>query len=72
MWGKEAGRIDLEELTDFSHVVIGRQVGASEVFVELLAVDRELPADLGDRAMKTAEVAKVCSKIFKLTGHCRW
>lgn len=70
MWGKETGRVDLEELADLTHVVVGRHIGAGEVFVELLAVDRELPADLRDRAMKTAKVAQVRTEIFELARHC--
>ncbi len=62
---EEMGCLDLEELADLPHVVIGRHVGAGEVFVELLAVDFELSADLGDGAVKAAEEAEVLLEILE-------
>lgn len=58
--------VEPEEAGDGPQVGPGRRVGASQVLVELLAIDADPPAQVGDRAGPLAEDAEVLGEEFLL------
>jgi hypothetical protein len=50
---------DPKVVGDDSYVLGGRDVSAGQVLVELLAIDPDLAADLGDRALPAAQQSQI-------------
>ncbi|MNT32978.1 hypothetical protein D3C72_1688860 [compost metagenome] len=68
LFGRQAQLVllDPEEVADALEVVGSRAALAAEVLVELGAVDAQLAADLGDRAVVAAEQLEV---VTEMLGH---